>query len=117
MSKSCLGCKWIFHKDEGYSNWTVEDTGMHCVHRRNPKLPADIPDEISWHEPPMRQHNDKWHATKDGRCELYEETDRDPHKIDVDMEDIVSEEEGKRIMLEQGDPMPLLIRHYFEGDR
>lgn len=118
MSNSCLGCKWIFHADEGYSNWTVEDTEMHCVHNRNPHLPAEIPDEISWHEPPMTQHNDKWYATKDARCELYEETAEPPFTIDVERESVVSETEGQRMMLEMGDPMPLLISRYFgKGDQ
>ena len=115
MSNSCLGCRWIFHHDRGYSNWTVEDTEMHCVHRRNPKMPADIPDEITWMEPPMTQDNDEWHVTKDSRCELYEETDEKPYVVDVEQERVASEEESQRIMLEEGDPMPLLIKRYLKG--
>jgi hypothetical protein len=45
------------------------------------------------------------------RCELYQEGEQ--HHIDCDGDELVGEKQGKRIMLEKGDPMPLLIAQYF----
>jgi len=121
MTTSCLRCQWLFTRDTGYSNYTVEDTEMHCVMRRNPKLPTEIPDEVrkytrkgyAW----MQPENDKWHATKDGRCELYQRDAVDDYcHIDCDGDDIEDIETGRRMLTEEADPMPLLIAQYFNKE-
>ena len=119
---SCLGCKWMFTRDTGYSNYTVLDTEAHCVHDRNPKLPADIPDEVrKWGHIQERDYNyvwmkpkdDKWHATKDGRCDLYEYTEEQPYHIDCDGDDIVAIHDGRRMLTEEANPLPLLVAIYY----
>ena len=113
---SCLGCKWLFTRDTGYSNWTVEDTDAHCAHNRNPKLPEEIPDEVrDYSHVWMRPENDAWHATKDGRCELYDSNSdyEAPYHIDCEGEEIVSLEVGRRLLTEEADPLPLLVAIYF----
>lgn len=129
-SRSCLRCKYLFTWDTGYSNYTMEDTDAHCVLCRNPKL-ADgtpLPDEVRKYQPMsaadstriwgyrwMEPENDTWYATQDGRCELYVRNESEPHHIDCEGDDIVTPEEGRRIMLETADAMPLLIALYFGG--
>ncbi len=38
---SCVGCKFLYVQDEGYSNYTVENSEVRCAHDRNKSLPAD----------------------------------------------------------------------------
>lgn len=61
---SCVGCKFLYSQDMGYSNWTVTDTQMRCALQLNPNLPADEP--FDWD-----RDNDNWTATKHGRCKRY----------------------------------------------
>lgn len=118
---SCLQCKFLFTRDTGYSNWTVEDTDLHCVLKLNPKLPDEIPDEVrrykghsdyGW----MRADNDKWHATKDGRCDKYQHTDNDPPHIDCDGDEILTIKAAEDHFFKTGDGMPLRISKYFGAD-
>jgi hypothetical protein len=37
-SKSCVGCMYLFLEDDGYSNYTVTDTLVHCARALNPNL-------------------------------------------------------------------------------
>lgn len=66
MKRSCVGCKYLWAKDEGYSNYTVEETKIDCLLDRNPKLPDQRP--WDWDE-----EKDNWPATMMGRCEVYAE--------------------------------------------
>ena len=66
MSKSCIGCKWLYKRDSGYSNWTVLETEVKCARGNNSNLPADEP--YDWHE---KADSDNWSATKESRCELF----------------------------------------------
>lgn len=62
--KSCVGCKFLYAKDSGYSNYTVEETTIECAKSFNKDLPADRP--YDWrHEP------DNWAKTMYGRCSNY----------------------------------------------
>jgi hypothetical protein len=94
---------------------------MHCGMRRNPKLPTEIPDEVrkytrDWYVW-MQPENDKWHATKDGRCELYQRNSEDAYyHIDCEGEDIVDTETGRRMLTEEADPMPLLVAQHFDKE-
>lgn len=108
---SCITCRWLFTRDTGYSNYTVIDTEAHCVHERNDKLPTDIPDDVGSVNHWDMYQAAKWVAVNNGRCELYQEGTQ--HHIDCDGDELVGEKQGKRIMLEQGDPMPLLIAQYY----
>jgi hypothetical protein len=62
--KSCVGCKFLYSKDTGYSNYTIEETTIYCAKNLNDRLPDDEP--WDWrHEP------DNWPKTMYGRCNLY----------------------------------------------
>ena len=118
--KSCLRCKWLITRDTGYSNYTVEDTDAHCIMDRNPKLPTAVPDEVRVRTPDWAYHwikpeKDRWHATKNGRCELYLYGSKTPYHIDVDGDDLVSEEEGQRLLTEEANPVPLMTTRYFHA--
>lgn len=77
---SCIGCKFLYAHDRGYSNWTVEDTEIICALALNPALPASEP--YDW-----KQEDDNWNATKNGRCSRYATGPR--VRLDVDEEDTV----------------------------
>jgi hypothetical protein len=40
-TRLCTECKFLVLTDEGYSNWTVENTTAICLHNANPKFPCD----------------------------------------------------------------------------
>lgn len=118
---SCLQCKFLFTRDTGYSNWTVEDTDLHCVLRMNPKLPDELPDEVRRYEGRseyvwMKADNDKWHATKDGRCDKYVHTDDNPPHIDCDGDKVMGIAQAEDHFFRTGDGMPLRISKYFGAD-
>lgn len=123
MSNSCLQCKFLFTRDTGYSNWTVEDTELHCVLKLNPNLPAEIPDDVrdyyasnkvryTW----MKAEDDKWHCTKDSRCDKYQHSDDDPVHIDCDGGDILTIKAAEDHFFRTGDGMQLRISKYFDAD-
>ena len=60
--QSCLGCKFLYTQDSGWSNWTVEETEVRCALRANPNLPADQP--WNW----TTGGGDNWPATNASRC-------------------------------------------------
>lgn len=62
---SCVGCKFLFLQDKGYSNYTVEETEVHCLLGLNSKLP----DQQPWDG--LSDENDLWEATRNGRCSHY----------------------------------------------
>ena len=37
-STSCIGCKFLYSRGEGYSNWTWMETYVHCAKDRTPNL-------------------------------------------------------------------------------
>ncbi|AUZ94895.1 hypothetical protein FDI40_gp089 [Agrobacterium phage Atu_ph07] len=82
--KSCIGCRFLFEKDDGYSNYTVTDTTVYCALRLNKKLPAEK--AWDWNN---SAKEDNWPKTNDTRCEEYRY-----HKrlvvLDVDGEDTIS---------------------------
>ncbi len=118
MSNSCLQCKFLFTRDTGWSNYTVLETELHCVLKLNPKLPAEIPDEVRGysHNAWMTPANDKWHATKDSRCGKYQHTDEAYVHIDCDGDDIMGIEDAEKHFFRTGDAMPLRISKYFDAD-
>lgn len=56
----------MMFQDEGYSNWTVTETSVHCLKGNNPNLPADLP--WDWDHDP-----DNWPLTNTSRCDFYGE--------------------------------------------
>lgn len=132
LGESCKGCTYLCTRDNGYSNYTVTDTDMHCLVKRNPHLPEEIPDEFSTHpetgrydreDGVLRRHPvfDRWWATCNARCDMYTETlpdgsintrDHTWH-IDGDGDDIPKREAAAQAMTHNADPMPMLIRTYF----
>ncbi len=80
--KSCIGCKFLYEQDHGYSNYTVEETEVCCAKNRNPNLVGAM---RPWD---WNQKDDNWPMTKDSRCDLYA-AGPDVH-LDVDGEDSIS---------------------------
>lgn len=58
---SCVGCKFLYAHDMGYSNYTVEDTEIYCAKGMNKNLPASRP--YDWNT-----DDDNWAATMHSRC-------------------------------------------------
>jgi hypothetical protein len=80
MSKSCVGCAFLYTEDQGYSNYTVEDTDVCCAADANPNLPASEP--LDWN---MKADADNWPATNQSRCQRYEEGEM--LRLDVEADD------------------------------
>lgn len=80
--KSCIGCKFLYTQDHGYSNYTVEETEVCCAKNRNPNL-RDAMRPWDWNE-----KDDNWPSTKDARCDLY--APGPSINLDVDGEDSIS---------------------------
>lgn len=66
MSSSCVGCKFLYQQDDGYSNWTVMDTIVNCAKDKNPNLPLEEP--CDWN---INAEEDNWPKTANGRCESF----------------------------------------------
>lgn len=64
--ESCIGCKFLYLVDRGYSNYTVEDTDVCCAKGNNPNLPSLNPYDWNWDEV-----NDNWSKTNSSRCGIY----------------------------------------------
>jgi len=45
--RRCYNCKFYYRHDRGYSNYTVEDTEVNCLLRKNPHL-DDTSEGYSW---------------------------------------------------------------------
>lgn len=39
--RSCTDCRYRLSQDEGYSNYTVENTTFHCLLKKHPDMPFD----------------------------------------------------------------------------
>lgn len=91
---SCIGCKFLYFRDSGYSNYTVENTDTICALNKNPLLPADAP--YDWEN---REGKDNWPNTNAGRCESYEHSDITVH-LDVDGENTVEEQTGDQEVID-----------------
>jgi hypothetical protein len=118
--KSCVRCLFLYTKDDGYSNYTVTDTQLLCVLGKNKKLPERVPD--TWGPKPWvgmdgNPWEDRFHATKDGRCENYQERPLEFERVELDVEEerLLDEESAKAAFL-QGDVMPLLVRKHQLGE-
>lgn len=75
-SNSCVGCKFLYAQDIGYSNYTVTDTEIACALKKNPNLPKERPwdwgnNNYSGPIIPASPSKDNWPATNDSRCESY----------------------------------------------
>lgn len=60
---SCKGCKFLYTKGEGYSNWTWLDTIARCALDKNPSIPKDSFGNI--------EDLYKLQCIKTGRCDRY----------------------------------------------
>ena len=76
---SCIGCKFLFFQDRGYSNFTVEETDVCCALNLNANLPAGMPYDWNCGD------EDNWPKTDNSRCERYEHSNCAVH-LDVDGE-------------------------------
>lgn len=45
-NKRCYNCKWFVTVDDGYSNYTVIDTIVHCLQKLNKNFPMS--ESYSW---------------------------------------------------------------------
>ena len=80
MSNSCIGCKFLFIVDDGYSNYTVTDSTIYCGKRKNKNLPSENP--WDWI---MDVNNDNFPKTSNSRCDSYSEGSL--IRLDVDGDD------------------------------
>ena len=66
---SCVGCKFLYGHDSGYSNYTWMETYVHCAKDRNPNLlDGEKEEPYDWNK---QEIGDNWKATADSRCELF----------------------------------------------
>jgi hypothetical protein len=117
--KSCLGCRFLIQRDDGYSNWTVENTKAHCILDANGFLPEDIPDDICGYKTDykwVKPEDDKWYATKTQRCDKYQYSDSEPIKLDVEGDKIMTIKMAESHFFKTGDGMPLRIARYFNKE-
>lgn len=117
-NESCCRCLFLFTRDDGYSNYTVTDTELHCAMKRNPNLAAYMPDDYgarAWVGVDGDPAKDKWFATNQSRCELYQEQKPEFARVhlDVEMEDLPGPEKAMGAFM-QGDVMPMLVRKYYD---
>lgn len=71
--KLCCECKFCVFTDEGYSNWTVENTTATCLHSNNPMFPCDS----FYGKAPEHEFAEQ--------CELF--CEGEPVRFDVDRDD------------------------------
>lgn len=90
---SCVGCKFLYMQDVGYSNYTVENTDVICALNKNRHLPAGMP--YDW--VCSSDGNDNWGYTNNSRCERFAEREGDLIHLDIDgntyVEDFTSDPE------------------------
>lgn len=65
-TESCIGCKFLYLQDMGYSNYTVTDTEVRCAKGNNSNLPSLEPCNWNWNA-----ENDNWPDTNSSRCDIY----------------------------------------------
>jgi len=83
--KSCVSCKFLYVRDNGYSNYTVEGTDVFCAKDRNPNLSAEEP--YDW-----KKEDDNWPLTNSSKCELYSYSIESPASFDVEGEITVTDQ-------------------------
>lgn len=71
--RKCTDCKFLVLTDEGYSNWTVENTTATCLHNNNPGFPCD------------NYYGEVHEHSFAEKCELF--SAGDPVHFDVDREE------------------------------
>ncbi len=68
---SCVGCQYLYLQDEGYSNWTVEETTVICALNKNPQLPANLPFDWNFRYENQDSTKDNWPKTQNMTCDSY----------------------------------------------
>lgn len=94
MSYSCLGCKWLYFEDYGYSNYTVTNTGVFCALDQNENLPRgenSVEEPYDWTYDP---ENDNWPKTNKSRCTGYQEC-KEHIRFDVEGETTMADFEDQ----------------------
>lgn len=54
--KKCFNCRYFATEDEGYSDWTVMNTVVHCLHKLHPGMPCD--ETYSWYDDKKTQDSE-----------------------------------------------------------
>ena len=80
---NCTECLYFVREDAGYSNYTVEETNVGCLHNLNPNLPST--ESYSWETKQAEQVK--------MNCTTFEKA-RDGEQIRLD----VDREEGNTIL-------------------
>ncbi|MHB8846475.1 MAG: hypothetical protein ACYC7L_17205 [Nitrospirota bacterium] len=102
--KRCFNCRYFATQDEGYSNYTVENTVVHCMKKLNPAFPMD--ESYSW--------NDENSNTKDHEIVKFAETcsgyvySDTQIRLDVDGDDTIEDVKADAELYE-------VARLYFES--
>lgn len=92
---SCYPCKFLYLSDQGYSNYTVEQTHVLCALDLNGKLPADKPYDWNVEANSNSRTEDNWPITSTARCQQFKELSK-PHPegmvhFDVDGENQITD--------------------------
>lgn len=86
---SCAKCKFLYFRDVGYSNYTVEETQVHCALNRDANIPKEgVALPYNW---TYGDAKDNWPATQSSRCERYEAIGPYYVHLDVDGENYPDE--------------------------
>lgn len=95
LKKRCDNCKFFMTQDDGYSNYTVENTIVNCLKNNNPYFPCS--ESYSWEREDSPDYEQLQVAET---CLFYkEDTEEQGLRFDVDNEitiDGCTDEEIKR---------------------
>lgn len=119
---SCAGCQYLYMVDDGYSNFTIEETKVFCALDLNPNIDpygADLPHDWAM----MKSHartdlssRDNWPVTQDSRCVHYHgpspkfmriPTERDDPRIAIGIDQTAYDEIERHYMRRTGE-LPVL---------
>ena len=104
--KRCFNCRWFAMEDTGYSNYSVQETIVHCLRHLNPAFPMD--ESYSWENEnsTSKDHEIPKFAET---CPSYEFSTDQIH-LDVDGDDTIEDWKKDKELYE------LAVEYFKEGD-
>lgn len=93
--RSCAGCEYLYFHDDGYSNYTVTETVIHCALDRNPNLKdKEVEVPYDWRHDLNNGIHDRWEPTCNSMCERFSPLKKgcSPASFDVEGETKAAEE-------------------------
>lgn len=90
LLKRCYNCKFWATQDEGYSNWTVTETNVHCL-----KSKFDpIEESYSWKKDNAKPENDHEFFKQAENCDEFKQEEGIQISFDVDGETTIEDFKG-----------------------